>query len=685
MKLGFEYLTIWFILFMSFGAQGQLQNRALVDSLNDSSYYLGSSAPYRAITVARNSLKIARQLNYREGEIIAFCRIGNAQIELDQLDAALSNYEMAQHMFEISSVDSTLLVKILIYKSSIYRRQGKSVTALANYSMAFRIAQRHSNKVLMSSCLVNMSIIYKEQGDYRKALSLLHKARKVLPKTERDELGAIYNGLGNIYQDQGRSEEAISMYRNARTLFTSTKNLKSTLLVNINVGNCFFDLDQEDSALYYYHLALPISIEKSFKETEGVVYQNIGAVFAQRQMLDSASFYYNKSLDIKNVYGNLDGALESLKSIGEVELLRNNVDQALKVYEDAYKLALEFDYLEDLAHITSELSNCFEKTNEWDKAMHYLELSKCYRDTIGEKLSEAFVYEINYEQEKRNVAELKLNLKEKEAKIEKQQHFLWTLAILVFSLLVIFYILYKLNRQKRKSAEISIDNLKKTQEISDLIAKREQAELSAMFDGQEAERNRISQELHDNLGGILSTVKLYFRAIDKQINHLKDENVKKYEKATALLDEACDETRKIAYQLSSKRLNEIGLFATVKTLQNQINDSDQLLFQLHTHGDDDKLDRLLQNSVYRIIQELVTNITKHAKAKKVNVHLNVFHNIFNVIVEDDGVGFDVNNLLEKSGLGLREIEVRVKSMNGDFTIDSGRGVGTTINIDIPLN
>lgn len=684
MNRRFKYLTILVFLIVSSIAKGQILDRTFVNSLNDSSYYLGSSAPYLAISVGRKSLHLAKRIGYKEGEIMAYCRIGNAQVELDQLDKALSNYDRALRNFEVSSVDSILLVKILIYQSPIYRRKGELEKALSNYLRAYHIAERHSNKHLMSSSLVNMSVIYKEQGDYKKALKLLHKALKILPKTEQEDLGIIYNGLGNIYQDQGRSEEAIDMYRNANVCFASTNNLNATLMVNINMGNCFWDLNQEDSALFYYQAALPISIEKSFKETEGIVYQNIGALFADRQMLDSASIYYNKSLDIKTASGNLDGVLESLKSIGELELMRDNVDQALKVYDEAYKLAVEFDYLEDLEHITGELSKCYERMDEWNTAMHYLELSKSYRDTIGEKLNEAFVYEISYEKEKRNVAELKLDLKERDAKIERQKNFLWTLAILAISLVIIFYTLYKLNRQKRKAAEMSVDNLKKDQEISDLIKKREQAELSAMFDGQEAERNRISQELHDNLGGILSTVKLYFRAIDKQINHLKDENVRKYEKATALLDEACDETRKIAHQLSSKRLNEIGLFATVENLQNQINDSDQLQFQLLTHGEDDKLDRILQNSVYRIIQELVNNITKHAKAKKVSVQLNVFHEIFNVIVEDDGVGFDVNNLIEKSGLGLREIEVRVKSMNGQFTIDSGRGVGTTITIDIPL-
>jgi signal transduction histidine kinase len=130
---------------------------------------------------------------------------------------------------------------------------------------------------------------------------------------------------------------------------------------------------------------------------------------------------------------------------------------------------------------------------------------------------------------------------------------------------------------------------------------------------------------------------------------------------------------------------DIGLFATVRTLQRQINDSDQLVVELHTHGDDGRLDRNVQNSIYRIIQELLQNINKHANAKRVEIQLNVFEDLFNLVVEDDGVGFDVNNLLNKGGIGLREIEYRVKTMSGELTIDSGRGAGTNTTIDIPLN
>jgi len=680
----FKYIYVLFFSFASYGATELTDDMNLVNSLNDSSYYLGSSFPERALDIANQSLVLAKKINYPFGEITAYCRKGNALIEMDELNLALQNYNQAEYLFNQSQEDSILLAKIFIYQSPIYRKKGMIDKALSNYNKAFKIAERQKDGVLIGSTLLNISLIYKSQGDYKRALNFLHHAVEVLPAENKDELGAVHNSIGNIYQNERRINEAIIEYRTALSFFTFNNNLNATLKANINIGNCFWDLDRVDSALFFYNKALPIAIRQSFKETESIIYQNKGAIFTEKQMLDSADFYFKKSLDIKKIDGDADGQLETLKSIGEIAFLRNNIDEAIGTYKQAYQLALAFNYLEDLEEITRQLSACYQNKNDWDKTINYLELSKTYKDSITEKLNDALIYEINYEQEKRKATELALLVKKRDRQLERRNSLILWGAAIALLLILIFFILFKLNKFKRKNVEIEKKNIEKEKEIGELISQREQAELSAMYNGQESERNRISTELHDNLGGILSTVKLYFRAIDKQINLLKDENVQQYQKANELLDKACDQTRTIAHQLSSKKLNNIGLYATVKNRQREINDSGQIKFVLNTHGKDDELKKLDQISIYRIIQELINNILKHAKATEINMQLNVFDTLFNMIIEDDGIGFDLNLLINNTGIGLRETKARVKNMNGTFSIDSGRGGGTTITIDIPL-
>ena len=295
MPLPLKYLIIWCFTGVAMNSFSQVSDKDIVNSLNDSSFQLGSSSPKLALIVARKSLFLAKKSNYKLGEIMAHCRIGNALIEMDELNGALLNYSQAQNLFSESQEDSIVLAKIYIYQSPIDRRQGRTNRALSNYSKAFKIAKRRSNGILMASALTNMSVIYKERGDYKRALDLLHKSLDVLPKNEKDELGNVYNGMGNIYQDEGRIDEALRAFREAETYFRATNNLNSILKSNVNIGNCFWDLDEGDSATVYYRKALSIAHQQSFIETEGIIYQNIGAVYAENQIGLRAFLLFQKS------------------------------------------------------------------------------------------------------------------------------------------------------------------------------------------------------------------------------------------------------------------------------------------------------------------------------------------------------------------------------------------------------
>jgi signal transduction histidine kinase len=128
----------------------------------------------------------------------------------------------------------------------------------------------------------------------------------------------------------------------------------------------------------------------------------------------------------------------------------------------------------------------------------------------------------------------------------------------------------------------------------------------------------------------------------------------------------------------------MGLFAAVSDLKNKLEGSKEIIINLTTYGTDESIFTINEIAIYRIIQESIANTLKHAKATEIDIQLNVFDDVFNLIVEDNGVGFDVNDLLANSGMGLHNIEARVKRMEGTFSIDSGKGKGTTINIDIPI-
>ena len=204
------------------------------------------------------------------------------------------------------------------------------------------------------------------------------------------------------------------------------------------------------------------------------------------------------------------------------------------------------------------------------------------------------------------------------------------------------------------------------------------------MDGQEKERRRIAQELHDRLGSMLSMVKIHFKSVEDQIVNLKESNKKQYEKANQLLDGACEEVRKISHDLISSVLYKFGLPVAIENLVDSIQESGQLEIEFIKSGlEDERYKYETEINIYRILQELISNVLKHSKASEMIVQLIQRNNNLRIQVEDNGVGFDPSNTVS-DGIGLQGIRARVDQLEAEMNIDSNPGSGTLINIDIPL-
>jgi two-component system NarL family sensor kinase len=678
--IGTIILSVWGIC--SFG-QSQT-DKYLVDSLNDLSYDFAYSDPDKAFKIGQNAYKLAKSSKYLPGEITSLLRLGNIKYGLSDLDSATFYYNIAQSRFLAGSVDSIYLAKIYIYQASVDKSNLKNAEAIAKNYAAYLIAKKVKNKSVEVDALSQIGNIYTQLGNYEMALKSFHKIIEDYDTLDSYQKGGTHNNLGNIYFDEKRFDQALENYKLAFVDFQQGNFNQSSTKALINIGNVFVELGDEDSALFYFNYA-----EKNnagiFANVEALIALNKGALLMRQNSLDSAEFYLMKSKTLKQTTNSLDDLYIINQNLGDIKFIHEDFEGALAYYLEADSLIIIAGDLAQQKIISQKLAAVYQELGDNQKTIEYLNRSNLFLDSLSTAYNNALIYEINYNKEKNKVSKLELILKNERLELDKKNTLIWSISLCSILGFIVLFILYRLSKQRRKALQQEKENLEAKQKITELINNKEKEAMSAMYDGQEKERNRISLELHDKLGAILSTVKLYFKSIDGQINQLKAENIKQYHKASNLLDEACDETRKIAHQLSSKNLGRIGLFATVKLFQTQIQDSGQMKFTFTTHGDDSKLGGLNQTSIYRIIQELVNNIMKHAHATEINLQLNVFEELFNLVIEDDGIGFDINNLIDNHGMGLKESEIRVKTMGGIQVIDSGRGGGTTITIDIPLN
>ena len=199
-----------------------------------------------------------------------------------------------------------------------------------------------------------------------------------------------------------------------------------------------------------------------------------------------------------------------------------------------------------------------------------------------------------------------------------------------------------------------------------------------MIQGQENERSRIAADLHDGLGGLLSSIKSHFNSL----NHT-DKTAPLFQKTNVLIDDACGEVRRISHNMIPRALSLSGLPDALDDLAQSL-DKEGIQCTLELHDMEQPLALNTAVTVYRILQELTTNVVKHAEAQHLLIQLLRSEDVLTIIVEDDGKGFEQATALEKNGIGLRSITSRVSYLQGSITWDTVPGQGTSVMIAIPI-
>jgi len=322
----------------------------------------------------------------------------------------------------------------------------------------------------------------------------------------------------------------------------------------------------------------------------------------------------------------------------------------------------------------------FEILKKWDSAYTYSIkynqfLNSRYQKNLSEKIAE---FEVKYQlQQKENELQKQIAINAGNELSLRTSYGIIT-GFCILGLLLFLFVHNRAQHQKRITAQ---EQELQKQKIVQLEQDNKLLSLSAVIEGQELERLRIAQDLHDGLGGLLTTVKAHFNIIKKEIEHIEKVNV--YAKTNELIDEACSEVRRIAHDMVPHSIKLTGLTGALHDLKESILIRG-LDCELDIHGfSNQMLSEQNSNVIYRMLQELTTNTIKHARANKILIQLLVHQKEFQILVEDNGKGFDIHNV-STNGIGLKSVQSRVEYLGGKLMIDSSPSHGTTIHIQMNL-
>jgi signal transduction histidine kinase len=205
--------------------------------------------------------------------------------------------------------------------------------------------------------------------------------------------------------------------------------------------------------------------------------------------------------------------------------------------------------------------------------------------------------------------------------------------------------------------------------------------MSSLLKGQEKERSRLAKDLHDGIGCILTSVKYSLTNVTRTIDPENTTYTKVFENSIDVIDTSIKELRRVAYNMMPEALIKFGLDEGLKDFCQFINNSNGLNIYYQSHGLNHRLDNDTEIVLYRIVQELLTNVVKHSAATETYVQLIKDGSRLNISVEDNGKGFDLKRLSTKKSTGWLSLQSRVNYLKGRLEVSSILEKGTTVGIE----
>jgi signal transduction histidine kinase len=523
-------------------------------------------------------------------------------------------------------------------------------------------------KRLAADLLSKIGRAYFVLGDYPLALDCHQKAAKVyLEIGERKEMGMERCNMGLVLKRIKEPEKAEDEFRQALEIFRQLKDSASLATIYNHMGNLYEDQKNDlETALWCYNKSL--SYSRPAGDIASVAYSLdfISGIYSKQGKYDEALRLLNEELAIRrSKMDDLFGEAINLNNIGEVYKMQDNITEAEKYFLQALDIAKGVGYKELIAHIYTMLAETSSARKDFAKAYGYMELRSTMRDSLISEKKNYQIAEIRekYESEKK---EQQIVTLEKETELSNQRavnlrnYFISAVLVLVLGG-VIGWLYYNQQQQRKLSRE--------------RIA-QEQLRTRAIIEAEEKERIRIARELHDGVGQLLAAAKMNLSSENGMEN--KRENV------IRLVDDAIGEVRSVSHSMMPDVLMKHGLAKAIRDLVEKTSGSVTEI-SLQLNGWEKRWDAASESILYRVVQELIGNALKHAGATKINIDLNKFDDEINLIVEDNGKGFDPAELGERAGIGLKNMQSRIAFLGGHIIIDSTPGRGTTVIIAVPLN
>lgn len=532
------------------------------------------------------------------------------------------------------------------------------------------------------SCI---AIVYTDYSNYEQATTEYYDSYNLLRPWDPSLLrSTMALNLASSLIRENRYTESERYITEALQVANNAKDTLSLIRAYRTLSDRAFALSLLDTVLIYENKIIQIA---KANETLSAAYTNLARAERMSSYLTEAHQSSIHALSYAKKHGDsiliadatIDKALfdglvssfdEAILNLGLAE--RFYLNQSPKNYKKLRNLMR-------IGAIIYDLKN--EHTTALRYMQSYLEFTVKVEEKNETERIKLFKSQLKMVDREKEIEMLLLNKKLKEESSQKIKMRFWFIVIILISIVVIsIYIILSQKDKARTQSVIERQNVELTRKrYKDDLRKMELKAIMANIEGQERERERIAKELHDGIGGAIAGIKLELESIAKE-----DKSNDIYTNLLASVRKTYQEVRSISRNLSIPSFEGVTFDDNIQSLLNDlfVQSNLRIQFTKFPQGIWPIIPSHYQKEIYRVIQEALVNIIKHAKATKVDVQLLLDSDSIRVTIEDNGVGFNEDQIIQ--GIGLRNMRSRIEVLKGTLVMDSSIGDGTFIELTIPI-
>ncbi|MCK6616660.1 MAG: sensor histidine kinase [Cyclobacteriaceae bacterium] len=604
-----------------------------------------NNQPDTAIWFYEQALKLSEQLGYTRGIISYYTNVTYVYNMKGRYDTSLvlnlRSVEIARQLGDPERIAACIGN---VGASYMYLEQYEK--AIDKYLQVIPIFEKLNDKLKLCITYDNLGLLYQKILQYDKALQYGEQSVKLAREINRPF--ALINSLINLattYNARGITKKAIAQLMEARDLCRKVNHQYGLLIATLNLADAHIKMASFAPLKGYFEEALKLAEQLGESESHVIALRGMAIYYFNHNQPQAAEQYAMRSLQ---------------------EAKQNNMIS---------HIGKAYTVLAEIAILKKDFKNNSVYSFKSDSIRNVLVNESVVRNVQN--------LEALYESERKaqQIKDLQQESEIKDLQLGRRRLVNYILGGSLLSLLLVA--LFARRSYVQKKSLLEKENQIQQVRIRQLESEKQLMASEAIIKGQEEERGRLAKDLHDGLGGLLSGVK--FTLTNMKSNVVLDANsALLFERSLDMLDNSIAELRRVAHNMMPEVLVKFGLAEALKSYCQSVSESGVFQVNFQAIGMENRINTSKEIILYRIIQELLNNSAKHAKATEVLVQVARQNGEVTLTVEDNGAGFDITTLQKGGGSGWTSIRSRIDYLKGKVDIQSSAGEGTSVNITIPV-